>query len=131
MAGQNNSFPCGHRGKGQFCHRCKEEERRKQEARQRKAEWNDRLSSAPVHLDHLPEDIAERVLQVVQELKLGKTYMSLNGKRLVAMGQRDVISIPIGRRYRMICKEKEGAFECVEVITHETYNHRLSSGGWP
>jgi hypothetical protein len=123
----NKTFPCGHQGKGQYCHRCKQKEDQKQAAAQERAAWNEKLSAAPIRLDHLPRDVVERVLEVLQGLQQGKWA---GGKRLTKMGQRVIISIPIGWKYRLICKEKEGRLECLEVITHETYNQRLASGGW-
>ncbi len=46
------------------------------------------------------------------------------------MGQREVISIPIGKRYRLICLEQNGEMRYLEVLSHEQYNNRLKSGGW-
>lgn len=66
----------------------------------------------------------------MRDLNAGKAYQDFKGKRLVTMGQREVISVPIGRRYRLICRDSNGCLEFIEVITHEEYNNRLSSGGW-
>ena len=124
------TFPCGHRGKGAFCHRCKQKEDRHREAAQARAAWRRKLDAAPVALGHLPKEVAERALQVVEQLERGTPHMELQGKRLSRMGQRHVVSVPIGQRYRLICKDRGGACVPVEVITHETYNNRLASGGW-
>ncbi|PIR83885.1 hypothetical protein COU18_01880 [Candidatus Kaiserbacteria bacterium CG10_big_fil_rev_8_21_14_0_10_51_14] len=130
MAGRKKTFRCGHRGKGQVCHRCQQEARQRQANAQTMAKWNEKVFSAPVRVDHLPKEIAEKTLQIIAELKDGKPYLDFKGKRMVVMGQRDVISIPIGKRYRLICRDLDGVFEYVEVITHETYNNRLTAGGW-
>jgi len=103
LAGRKKTFPCGHIGKGQYCHRCAQEETQKRKVAQAKSNWDDRLKSSPVQLDHLPKDVAEKALQVVTELADGKTYLDFKGKRMVTLGQRQVISIPVGRRYRLIC----------------------------
>lgn len=60
----------------------------------------------------------------------GRPYLDFKGKRMITMGQREIISIPVGRRYRLICCEKSGTLKFVEVISHEEYNSRLASGGW-
>ncbi len=31
MAGRTKAFPCGHRGKGQHCHRCEQDDRARQQ----------------------------------------------------------------------------------------------------
>ncbi len=131
MAGQRKSFPCGHAGKGKYCHRCAAAEAERQKVAQIKGDWQSRLRASPIPLDHLPKGVAENVLRVIEDLKSGKPYEDLKGKRLITMGQRDVISIPIQRRYRLICRDREGKIEPIEAITHEVYNSRLSSGGWP
>ena len=131
MSGKKKSFPCGHHGKGQFCHRCREEGRIKIESRRMKEKWNETLSMAPILLNNLPRDVVKKSLKVIQAIETGMSHMELKGKRLVAMGQREVISIPIARKYRMVCTDKGGMLKYIEVISHETYNNRISSGGWP
>lgn len=95
-----------------------------------KKEMSDRLSKSPIPLDHVPTSVADRTLEVIVALSKGAAYQSFKGKRLVTMGQRDVVSIPIGRRYRLICRHTKGPLQFLEIISHETYNNRLSSGGW-
>ena len=130
MAGSKKTFACGHIGKGKYCHRCAQEESRKRQVAQAKSDWDDRLATSPVPLAHLPKHVAEKALEVMENLQKGKTYQELNGKRLVTMRQRHVISVPIGRRYRLICDDESGPLKYIEVISHEEYNNRLSSGGW-
>ena len=130
MSGKKKLFPCGHRGKGKFCHRCKEEGHLKLESRRIKEEWKETLSRAPVQLNDLPRDVAEKSLMVIQGIETGKSHIEFKGKRLVAMGKRGVISIPIARKYRMVCTDKGGMLKYIEVISHEIYNNRISSGGW-
>lgn len=74
--------------------------------------------------------VAEKALQIMEDLGNGGSYLDFKGKRLVAMGQREVISVPIGQRYRLICIEQNGELRYLEVLSHEEYNNRLKSGGW-
>ena len=97
---------------------------------QAKAARKRRLSSSPIPLEHLPTDVAEKTLQVIVDVQKGTSYLEFKGKRLTAMGQRHIISIPIGRSYRLICSGHEEEIEFVEAISHENYNNRLSSGRW-
>ncbi|MCS1410136.1 MAG: hypothetical protein M2R45_03325 [Verrucomicrobia subdivision 3 bacterium] len=141
MAGRKKTFPCGHVGKGKFCHRCvqeeerrRNEEKRKQEQARAKSEWNDRLTAPSVRhlrLNQLPTEAARRMLDVIGELKNGKNYQAFKGKRLKLMRKRDIISIPIGRDHRLICRVRRGQpLEFIAALTHEAYSQRLSSGGW-
>ncbi|BBL74806.1 hypothetical protein MishRS11D_19040 [Methylomagnum ishizawai] len=97
---------------------------------QAKTQRIQRLSQAPIPLDDLPPEIAEKTLEMIAALQQGASYMDFMGKRMKNMGQRHVISIPIGRRYRLICKEDNGQLEFIEAISHEEYNNRLSGNGW-
>lgn len=130
MSGKKKTFPCGHRGRGAFCHRCAQEKQRRTQAAQARQARRDRLASSPVPLDRLPADVADRTLTVITQLEQGASSMEFGGKRLTAMGQRNIVSIPIGLRHRLICREEEGVFHCLEAISHEEYNNRLSAGGW-
>jgi len=58
--------------------------------------------------------MAEKGLQLSESLNGGKTFHDLSGKRLVNMGQRHVISVPVGRRYRLICTDRGGLLEFVD-----------------
>jgi hypothetical protein len=96
-----------------------------------KRTWKDRMSQSPVPLEHLPREIAEKALRLTDDLMSGKTYLDFKGKRMLTLNQREVISIPVGRRFRLICRENGNRLDFLEIITHEQYNNRLTSGGWP
>ena len=130
MPSRKRTFPCGHRGKGQYCHRCEEVSDARLKSKRVKENWGKTLSQAPISLDKLPRDIAIKSLRIIQGIETGKSLCEFRGKRLVAMGQRGVISIPIARKYRMVCTDQGGMLEYLEVISHETYSNRISSGGW-
>lgn len=124
------TFPCGHVGKGQYCHRCAQEKAAAEKVIQAKNSWNERLAAAPVELGHLPRKAAEKALGIIAGLRQGKPYLDYKGKRLVKMGQREMISIPVGWSYRLVCRAKNGEWEDLDVVTHEDYNNCLASGGW-
>lgn len=130
MPGRKKTFACGHRGRGQYCHRCRQEEQQKEEARHQKRARAHHLASAPVPLDHLPEKVALKALKIMRMIESGSPYTDFRGKRLRTMGLRHIISIPVGWSYRLICRETEGRLRFVEVISHETYNTRIDAGGW-
>lgn len=135
------TFPCGHSGKGQFCHRCAQAEKERAQAAQQRAEqrveaalkkqdWQAQLAQSPVPLGHVPKVVAERALQVMQALATGQSYLDFQGKRLIAMNRREMVSVPLPQYYRLVCREQDGHLQFVEVIPHEEYNTRLFHGGW-
>lgn len=131
MPKRKKKFPCGHVGHGRFCHRCAEKEAQRQKSAEQRQAWQAQLAAAPIPLEHLPRDVAQRLLEVLAALDAGTSYVALQGKRLHKMGQRAVISIPIGLRFRLICREEEaGRLVPLEALTHEEYNTRLATGGW-
>ncbi len=130
MAGRKKRFPCGHVGKGRYCHRCATEAKAARETEAAKTAWAARLAAAPVALDQVPRDVAEKALGVIAALDAGRPYMDLRGKRLTNMGQREVITIPLGQHYRLIATDGDGRLRFLEVLSHEAYNTRLASGGW-
>jgi len=130
MAKRRTRFPCGHVGRGRYCHRCHQEEQQKQKATQVRDDWRERLASSPIPLVDLPPAVAARAFEIITGLMAGTPYRDFKGKRMVTMGQREIISVPVGRRYRLICREADGSLEFLEIITHEEYNSRLSSRGW-
>lgn len=124
------NFPCGHQGKGQYCHRCQQEEKEKRSMEYRRQEWINRLKSSPVKVDHLPRGVAEKALDIFDKLKRGESYHDVGGKRLSSMKWGDIISIPIFRKYRIVCREVEGELKYIEVIVHAKYDIRIAAGGW-
>lgn len=88
------------------------------------------MAQAPVSLEHVPRPIATKALHVIEKLAQGADYRQFHGKRLVAMGQRTIVSIPLGWGHRLICREEGARLGPIEVLSHETYNTRLASGGW-
>jgi len=129
MHAMRKTFPCGHRGRGQYCHRCQSEQTRRQQEKSKRENRSAELAAAPVDLSRVPVSVADRAIEVIAQLQAGKPYMVLRGKRLHRMGQRKIISVPVGKRWRLICRDSNG-LQFIEVISHETYNQRLSAGGW-
>ena len=121
-------FDCGHSGKGKYCHRCAIEN----EERLEKAKDSDRrgkqLASYGIRLDHVPLSVADRAVLAMARLKQGDFHSRSRGKRIVS--QRDVISIRINRRFRLICKAGPAGAIPVEVLDHKTYERRLSTRYW-
>ena len=122
-------FVCGHRGYGQYCHRCADRVARKQnrfgQRRQQREQWQALFAEDAIELSHLPKAIVKKARTVLSSLQQGAHYWQLSGKRLEMM--RDVIRIPVTRRYRLLCRDDGDQVVPIKVISHEDYNPLIRS----
>lgn len=141
---RKQTFPCGHTGKGRFCHRCETEKRDSGEGEGKpKAEasaahsakdadkidldkidketWRATFEEDPISLRDLPsKGLVQRARMILGEIQRGAPWHQFNGKRL--QHDRTIVSVPLGRRYRILFRTDEGAPRPVEVLSHEAYN---------
>lgn len=134
---RKKTFPCGHSGKGRFCHRCQAAKEQAQkdsevngkdsvnghdsEAKAEKEAWRESFEADPIPLSHLPSrNLVMRARLILEEINKGAPWHQFNGKRL--QHDRNVISVPLGRRYRILFRTDDGAPKPVEVLSHEAYN---------
>lgn len=123
------TFPCGHTGKGQYCHRCRNKEialARKVAVRavRKSREWLAE-ETVGVDLSGIPLYVAEKAAEVMQGISTGVAYTKYRGKRLY--DNRTVISIPLGWSYRMLCRDTGGALRALCVLSHEDYNRKYKT----
>lgn len=140
---RKQTFPCGHTGKGRFCHRCETEKvdsgageaKPKAESDAHSAKdvdkidldkidkeaWRETFEADPIPLRHLPsKGLVQRARLILEEIQKGAPWHQFNGKRL--QHDRTIVSVPLGRRYRILFRTDEGAPRPVEVLSHESYN---------
>ncbi len=122
MPKRKRTFPCGHRGFGQFCHQCAKQEQGRRLKRQQKDEWKQTFAADPIDLTKLPRNIVEKSREIIQALAEGRDYREFTGKRL--QHDRNIVSIPVTRSYRMVCRVSNGTVTPARVETHEEYNSR-------
>lgn len=127
------TFPCGHSGKGKYCHRCHQEQQaasKKAEAKateleERRADkqaWEASFAADPIDLRAL--QTRERVAKardLLARLAAGEPYTALGGKRWES--DRSIVSIPIGWGYRLVLRDERGQLRPLQVMTHEDYNN--------
>lgn len=117
-------FTCGHRGFGQYCHRCAPQRTKKAAKRlmrqAKRQEWQASFQKDAIDLRHLPKSIVKKSRAILEALNQGQAYWQLSGKRLSKA--RNVIKIPVTRRYRLLCKDDGSTVRPVEVVSHEAYN---------
>ncbi|NJN61230.1 MAG: hypothetical protein HC795_06620 [Coleofasciculaceae cyanobacterium RL_1_1] len=120
-------FACGHKGYGQICHRCEDERKAKEsktvEKEQKKLEkqlWKETFEGDPIDLTGLMPNLVMKARNIIHSLDSGQDYRDFGGKRLNY--DRQVISIPLNRDYRMICHDVDGKPTPQSVVSHEQYN---------
>lgn len=76
--------------------------------------------------DKLPEKIRRKATAALDSLSAGATVRDLRGKRL--QHDRTIVSVPLGRRWRMLLRETDDALELMEVLSHEQYSKGARPG---
>jgi hypothetical protein len=126
MAGQKKRFPCGHVGRGQYCHRCQaaeaEEHARRQQAAERAA-WQATFATDAVDLRALPNrELELEARDVLAGIGAGRHPAEFGGKRISY--DRTVISVPLSRDYRIMFRDDGDSLAPIAVMSHETYNKK-------
>ncbi|MGB3240136.1 MAG: hypothetical protein WBB29_17710 [Geitlerinemataceae cyanobacterium] len=124
---RKKTFPCGHKGYGQVCHRCAQAQAHKErqendraQKRLEKIQWEASFTDDAIDLTALPPHVVIKSRTVVAALSAGQDYRDFGGKRL--RHNREIISIPITRNYRMICHDDGTTAIPQAVLSHEDYN---------
>ncbi len=73
---------------------------------------------------HIPQDVLERARKVVERIEGGESYLSVHGKRLVLNHRR--ISIPLGRKWRLLADEEDARLSFRAVMSHQTYDSYIT-----
>lgn len=133
MPKRKKTFPCGHKGYGKVCHRCQQEKAAQNNGsgdshakRQQKEAWEASFDNDPIDLRPLPRHVVKKARSILKALDKQKDYRQFGGKRL--RHNRTIISIPITRNYRMICRDYGNFVVPQEVLSHEDYNVRKPGG---
>lgn len=120
MSRRKKKFDCGHKGYGQVCHRCAQKEAVWQKKRQEKDAWEATFSADPIDLSTLPRNVVIKARQIIRNIQTQQSYTQFRGKRL--RHDRCVISIPVTRNYRLLCRDHGNFLAPEAVISHEDYN---------
>ena len=84
--------------------------------------WLETYDHDPIDLHKLPKPIVLRAREILEQLAQGVEYYKFKGKWLLGIG-RDLIRIPIGRRYRLLIQDiGDNSFQSLKVLSHEAYN---------
>lgn len=77
-----------------------------------------------IDCDQLPEHVFANAQNIIEQIEAGTHFAQLNGKRMFF--DRQYITIPVGRSYRLIAREREKKLVFQKLVTHENYNKILS-----
>lgn len=133
MGAGNKTFPCGHKGRGQYCHRCAADQRdaaRRAEAdaeaaarhKQDREAWEDSHAADPIDLRPLQtRERIEKARSLLRRLAAGEPYAQLGGKRWES--DRSIVAVPVGRGFRLILRDDGGRLRPLACMTHEAYNN--------
>jgi hypothetical protein len=120
MSRRKKKFSCGHKGYGQICHHCAQQQADLNKKRQHKLEWEATFAEDPIDLRNLPKNVVIKSRRIIRQLQRQSDYRQFHGKRL--RHDRFVISIPVTRNYRLICRDCGNLLIPEAVISHEDYN---------
>ena len=113
-------FACGHKGYGQACHRCLQERLVLEQRQQQKQQWENSFAQDPIDLTSLPAHVVVKARVIIAGLQSQKNYREFGGKRL--RHNRVIVSIPVTRNYRLLCRDCGSFLLPQEVLSHEDYN---------
>jgi|JXWR01.1.fsa_nt_gb hypothetical protein len=123
-------FSCGHEGKGQFCHRCKQLEQQSLEvaeaklaARHAKAEMKAADAVDLSAINHLPA-LQNKARTILTAIAQGGDYRDFLGKRLIS-SNNEVIAVPLGYSHRLLFRDKP--VRPISLVSHEQYNNLYAS----
>jgi len=127
VAKRKKRFPCGHQGQGQQCHRCAQENHSRQQQEQglqskqeQRRAWKASFEHDPIDLTALPRRVVLKARDIIARLQQSGDYRQFRGKRL--RHDRKVISIPVTRDYRLLCREQDKTLQPEAVVSHQDYN---------
>jgi hypothetical protein len=123
------TFPCGHRGQGQECYRCKQEAATAAQQTQAQANqkhqrdlWLASFAQDPVDLRGLPKPVVVKSRHIIEALQNGQDYRRFKGIQMRV--DATLIRIPVTQDYRLIVKRTDEGLMMVEVVSHEFYNKK-------
>ena len=120
MPRRKKNFPCGHKGYGRICHRCAQKQADWEKKRQHQQEWERKFLQDPVDLKALPKQVVIKARRIIKGLQNRRDYREFRGKRL--RYNRLIISIPVTRNYRLLCRDCGSSLTPEAVVSHEDYN---------
>ena len=90
------------------------------ERQQQRQEWKASFDNDPIDLRSLPKRVVIKSREIIERLQQSQDYRQFRGKRL--RHDRQIISIPVTRDYRLLCRQENGGILPEAVVSHQDYN---------
>lgn len=74
-----------------------------------------------IQAERIPGNVLAKAQKLIQKIERGVPYTTFRGKRLSC--NRNMISIPVGRKWRMLARDSPEGIQIFAVVSHGTYNH--------
>jgi hypothetical protein len=74
-----------------------------------------------IQAERIPNKVLEKARKIVRKIERGVPYTTFRGKRLTS--DREKISIPVGRKWRMLARDSPDGIHVYAVLSHGTYDH--------
>ncbi|MFP3637566.1 hypothetical protein [Paraburkholderia sp. SIMBA_054] len=115
-------FDCGHKGQGQYCHRCANEQATRANADRQRREVR-AATSRVTAIDLSPvahlNSVSLRATGLLERLAAGEHPLAMKGKILSCTNGK-VFSIPVGTEYRLLVESK--SLRPLRIVSHQAYN---------
>lgn len=82
--------------------------------------WKETFERDSIDLRGLPRGTVKKSRKILKQLEKGTAYHQLRGTRLSV--NRQIIRIPVGQKYRLVCDDIDGRIVPREVIPHKCYD---------
>jgi hypothetical protein len=92
-----------------------------QEAAVSSKAWQAAFNRDPINLRRLPtRPLVRKARAILDQIAAGLPYTRFRGKRF--RYDRTIISVLLGRRYRLLFQDEGGALQPLCCLSHEAYN---------
>jgi plasmid maintenance system killer protein len=122
-------FECGHIGHGKYCHRCEQELAarkieidRQIDGQNRRNNWLRTFEEDSISLKNIQdkECVLRKARSIIEKITNGVPIHQLRGKHIKQC--KNIVSIPVGRDYRLIYRTTSTGYAAECVLSHEQYN---------
>lgn len=79
------------------------------------------FTSRGIQVERIPGNVLAKARKLIHKIERGAPYWTFRGKRLAH--DRSQISIPVGRKWRMLAQDGPEGIKVYAIMSHGTYNH--------
>lgn len=79
------------------------------------------FASRNIQAERIPKNVQEKARKIIRKIERGVPYTTFRGKRLVT--DRETISIPVGRKWRMLARDSPDGIQVYALLSHGNYDH--------